>query len=388
MDGAVLYFLFQILVGLLLLTFLVVIHELGHAIVARRNGIVVEEFGIGFPPKLAGVYLKNGVLFTINWLPLGGFVKMQGENDSASKKGDYGAASMGVKTKVLLAGVGMNWLFAILALSVLAIIGFPKVLPNQFTVPMDTKEVETPLKVTYIDSSSPASKIGLKVNDKIVSVAGQKIVNAKDLVRVTSANQGKKVEVKYDRDGQTFAVFVQLRYMPSSSKGVLGVATSTQTVRYSTWSAPIVGIGTTAQFSYVTLKGLGDLVGKLVGGISAQFSGDQATKEKGSKELSAAGNSVGGPLSIIGVFFPAAQTAGVSTLLFLTAIISLTLAVMNVLPIPALDGGRLFLTYLFKAIRKPLTKELEEKIVGYSFMGLMALVVVITVADVFKIQAL
>lgn len=387
MDGSTLYFLFQILVGLLLLTFLVVIHELGHAIVAKRNGVVVQEFGIGFPPKFASTMLKNGTLLSINWLPLGGFVKLQGENDAADQVGDYGAANLWVKTKILLAGVTMNWLFAILALSILALIGFPKVLPNQFTVPSDTKEVTTPLKVTFISSDSPAAKTGLKINDRIVSVAGQKIVKADDLAKITGANQGKKVEVKYLRNGQTYSVFVQLRYKPDSSKGVLGVATSMQTLRYSTWSAPIVGVGTTVQFSIVTLKGLGTLIGQLFNGISSQLSGSQKEREKGNQELSAAGNSVGGPLSIVGVFFPAAQNAGASTLLFLTAIVSLTLAVMNILPIPALDGGRLFLTYIFRIIRKPLTKELEDSIVGYSFMALMGLVVIITVADVFKIQS-
>lgn len=384
----VLVFLAQIGMGLLILTFLVVIHELGHAIVARRNGVVVKEFGIGFPPKFAAIVLKNNVLLSINWLPLGGFVKLKGENDAANEKGDYGAASLWVKTKILLAGVTMNWLFAALALTLLAVIGMPKVIPNQFTVHSDTREVQTALRVTFVGQGSPAEKIGLKVNDRIVSVAGQKIMEPNDLVKVTNARDGQRVEVKYQRDGQTYSVVVQLRYKPHAEKGVLGVATSSQTVRYSTWSAPIVGVGTTIQFSAMTLQGLGDLIGKLSSGIASQLSGDEAKREKGSQEISAAGESVGGPLSIIGVFFPAAQNAGTSTLLFLTAIISLTLAVMNILPIPALDGGRLFLTVLFRLIRKPLTKDLEDTIVGYSFMALMGLVVIITIADVFKIQSL
>ncbi len=388
MDGSVLIFLFQVSVGLLLLTFLVVIHELGHALIAKRNGVVVQEFGIGFPPKFASKLLKNGTLLSINWLPLGGFVKLQGENDAADQPGDYGAANLWVKTKILLAGVTMNWLFAILALSLLAVIGFPKVLPNQFTVPSDTVEVTTPLKVTFISQDSPAAKTGLKINDRIVSVAGTKIVKPGDLAEITGKNQGKKVEVKYMRGGQTYSVYVQLRYKPDSNKGVLGVATSMQTMRYSTWSAPIVGVGTTIQFSVVTLQGLATLVGQLINGLSSQLSDNQTAREKGSQDLSAAGNSVGGPLSIVGVFFPAAQNAGASTLLFLTAIISLTLAVMNILPIPALDGGRLLLTYIFRIIRRPLTKDIEDSIVGYSFMALMILVVVITVADVFKIQSL
>lgn len=384
----VLVFIAQIGMGLLILMFLVVIHELGHAIVARRNGVNVKEFGIGFPPQFASVVLKNKILLSLNWLPLGGFVKLQGENDAANKKGDYGAAPLWVKTKILLAGVGMNWFFAMFVFTLLAVMGMPKVIPNQFTVPSDTKEVQTPLKVTFVSQGSPAEKIGLKVNDRIVSVADKKIMQPDDLVGITDQNQGKRVEVKYLRDGQTFAVYVQLRYKPHAEKGVLGVATSSQTVRYSTWSAPIVGVGTTVQFSAMTLQGLGDLIGKLSSGIASQLSGDKAQREKGSQEISAAGNSVGGPLSIVGVFFPAAQNAGTSTLLFLTAIISLTLAVMNILPIPALDGGRLFLTLLFRAIKKPLTKDIEDSIVGYSFMALMGLVVIITIADVFKIQSL
>ena len=102
--------LMGILTGLIVLVVLIVVHELGHAIVARRNGVVVEEFGIGFPPKAWGKKLKNGVLFTLNWLPLGGFVRLKGEHDAAKGKGTYGAASFWQKTKILLAGVVMNWL--------------------------------------------------------------------------------------------------------------------------------------------------------------------------------------------------------------------------------------------------------------------------------------
>ena len=111
----------EILGGLLILAVLVAVHELGHAIVAHRNGVVVEEYGLGFPPRAWSRKLKNGVLFSLNWLPIGGFVKLQGENDAADKKGDYGAATFWQKTKILLAGVFINWLVAALLLTILAI---------------------------------------------------------------------------------------------------------------------------------------------------------------------------------------------------------------------------------------------------------------------------
>ena len=116
------------ILGVIVLTILVVIHELGHALVAKRYGVVVEEFGIGFPPKAWGKTIPKSVLgknvhFSVNWLPLGGFVKLQGEHDADTKKGDYGAATFWQKTQILLAGVAMNWVAAALVFSVLATVG-------------------------------------------------------------------------------------------------------------------------------------------------------------------------------------------------------------------------------------------------------------------------
>lgn len=375
----------QVVIGLLLLTFLVVIHELGHAIVARRNGVVVEEFGIGFPPRAWSKNLKNKVRFSLNWLPLGGFVKLQGESDDASKKGDYGAASLWAKTKILLAGVAVNWLFAILAFTILALVGFPKVLPDQFHIKGDTVINHDPLKVAYIENDSPASRAGIKQNDTLVSIDEKKIEQPEELVATTKELKGKTVEVIYQRNGVEYKKQVSLREKAGEKQGILGLSSSAQTTLHSTWSAPIVGVGTTVQFSAVTLKGLGDLIGNLSNGIGAQLSTDKETRETGGEKLSEAGNSVAGPIGILGVIFPAAQSAGPVMLLLLMGIISLTLAVINALPIPALDGGRLFITLLFRALKKPLTKEKEEAINGAGFSVLMLLIVIITIADVSKL---
>lgn len=372
----------SILIGLFLLVILVVVHELGHAIAARRNGVVVEEFGIGFPPKAWGKKLKNGVLFTINWLPLGGFVKLQGENDSATKKGDYGAASLWVKTKILLAGVFINWLTAAVIFTVLAITGMPQLVDNQFAVNGDTTELREPVTLVAVSESSPASEAGLQPGDQIVRLNDQPATSPEVLTNFTQTHKGEEVTIAYSRDGEERSTEVKLRDVVAEGQGYLGVAPVQEVVTRSTWSAPIVGVATTAQFTWVTLQGLGSLVADVVTGLVSQLSTNEATRQAGSEKIGEAGDQVAGPVGILGVIFPAAREAGFTTLMMLTAIISLTLAVMNALPIPALDGGRLFVTLLFRAMKKPLTKEKEEKIHGTGFMILMLLIVLITILDV------
>ncbi len=377
--------IFGILMGLIILVLLVVVHELGHAIAARRNGVVVEEFGIGFPPKAWGRKLKNGVLFTLNWLPLGGFVKLQGEHDAADKKGDYGAATYWQKTKILLAGVMINWLVAAGILTVLAWVGLPKILPNQFIIPNDTTLSRQPVEVTVISKNSPAANAGLKTGDQILRFAGEQIPTSEVLTAKTKEKKGQTVEVIYSRGGVERSTRVALKSENENGQGYLGVGSGQREQIKASWSAPIVGIVTTGQFTVVTLQGLGDLVVNLAKGVFFQFSPNTAVRTEAKKDLETAGNSVAGPIGILTVIFPAAGQAGPIQLAFLTAIISLTLAVMNILPIPALDGGRWFVMTLYRLMKRPLTKEREEKIQYVGFMSLMALVVIVTVADVGKL---
>lgn len=374
--------LLGIIVGIIALTFLVVVHELGHAIAARRNGVVVEEFGIGFPPRAWSKKLKNKVLLTVNWLPLGGFVKLKGEYDSATNKGDYGAASFWVKTKILLAGVFINWITAAVLLTILAITGLPQVIPNQFSVQGDTKVVKQPVQLSSVSHDFPAAKAGLQPRDKILRFAGQEVKTTDDFIALTHKYAGKTVEVIYSRGGIESTTHTTLK---KSGKIVFGASLVQPSETKSTWSAPVVGIATTGQLTWETLKGLGELVGNLATGIASQFSPNADVRHAGSAEVAAAGDSVAGPIGILGVIFPAAQQAGLTQLTMLIAVVSIALAVMNVLPIPALDGGRWFTMAAFRLLHKKLTKEREEKIQATGFMVLIALVVLVTIADVGKI---
>lgn len=374
-----------IILGLFVLVLLVVVHELGHAIVARRNGVVVEEFGIGFPPKAWSKKLKNGVLFSINWLPLGGFVKLQGEHDAADGKGDYGAATFWQKTKILLAGVGMNWLVAAILLTILAWAGLPKMLDNQFAIAGDAVITKTPVEITTIAKDLPADKAGLELGDQIVRFAGESISSSDSLADHAEALKGEQIEIIYSRSGVEYSTDVTIRSDNADGRGYFGVGSGQREQIKATWSAPIVGIVTTGQFTLVTLQGLGDLVANLVSGVVLQFSSDGSTRDQAKANLNTAGSSVAGPIGILGTIFPAAEQAGLTQIILLTAIISLTLAVMNILPIPALDGGRWFVTALYRVLRKDLTKEREEQIQGTGFLILMLLVVIVTVADVSKL---
>lgn len=376
--------IFGILVGLLILVFLVVVHELGHAIVARRNGVVVEEFGIGFPPRAWGKKLKNGILVSLNWLPLGGFVRLQGEHDAADQPGDYGAASFWQKTRILLAGVLINWLVAALLLTVLAWVGLPKILPNQFEGFGDTTTVTKPLEVVSVSEGSPADKAGLETGDQILRFNGARIPSGEALADQTEANAGETARIIYSRDGVEQTASVELRENPREGQGHLGIASGQREALQAGWSAPIVGFGTAAQFTWVTLQGLGNLLVDLVQGVFLQFSPDAEQRKQADESLAAASNSVAGPIGILGVIFPAAEQAGLTQLIFLTAIISLTLAIMNALPIPALDGGRWFTMAAFKLFKKPLTREREEKVQATGFLILLILIILVTVSDVGK----
>lgn len=379
-----------IILGVFVLTLLVALHELGHGIIARRNGVKVEEFGIGFPPKAKGKKVANSILgkdveYTLNWLPLGGFVRLKGEYDSADEKGTYGAASFWTKTRILLAGVLVNWLTAVVLFTILALVGLPKIIPNQFTVPMDTQLEMKSVQIASIVSGLPADKAGLEVGDKIIRFSGQKPESTSAFTDMVKQSAGKTVTIVYARDNKESQARVEIRSSNEDAKGYLGAGLAQQQLIHATWSAPIVGVATTAQLTWVTIEGLGDTVAKAATGLAGQLTTDPDARKAADDNLKAAGNAVAGPLGIFGIIFPAAEKAGFLQIVLLTAIISLTLAVMNILPIPGLDGGRWFLTALFRIMKKPLTEELEAKINGIGMTVLLALVVVITIADINKL---
>lgn len=384
--------IFLLIVGIVLFIGLVVVHEYGHFIAARRNGVEVEEFGIFFPPRLYKRKTKSGWVFSINALPLGGFVKLKGEHDSDTEKGSFGAATTWAKTKIMAAGVFMNLVTALIIFTVLAIVGMPKLIDNQFTVAKDTKPINRQVLIAYVEPGSPAAKAGLKPLDQITALeipgySPVAVVDADKLPQITKQFAGKTAYIFYERDGveakskTTLLTTEQVKASQKTNnpKGYLGISPTEFSLQRSTWSAPIVAVGFSAQVTALTFQGLGHALGGLGSLIAGFVTGNSQARQNGQ---AAATEQVSGPVGIF-VILKDGSLLGYQFVLLIIGIISLTLAIMNILPIPALDGGRLWLLLYYRLLlKRPLTAKREEAINAAGFSLLIGLIVLITIVDV------
>jgi regulator of sigma E protease len=369
---------FLLVLGLVLFISLIVIHEFGHFVVARRNKVQVEEFGIGFPPAIISKKMPSGYKLSLNWLPLGGFVRLKGEHDADKGKGSFGETSLWAKTKIIIAGVVMNLIVCFIILTFLAIVGLPQVVNNQFTISRNSKTVKQEVLAGYIIPGSPASKIGLKSEYTLVSIVNSKgklikISSASNLPTITESNAGKTITLNYDYSGGRYSKKVTLlssdvvraSFKTNNPKGYLGIEPSNFIIKRYTWSAPIVALGFMKQVTVLTLKGIGDAFVGLIQGNTTKAS-----------------SQVSGPVGIV-VLLKDGSLLGYQFILLIVAIISLSLGLINILPIPALDGGRLFFTVLPRLIlKRPLKQRTEELIHGIGMALLIVLFVLITIVDI------
>lgn len=361
--------------GIILFVLLVVLHELGHFIVAKRNGVEVEEFGIGFPPKLVGKTFGKGIMrsyYTLNLLPLGGFVKLKGENDADKRKGSFGAASFGAKVRITLGGIIMNFITAVVLFTVVAAVRMPDVIPNQFEVASATTVVEEHVDIVAVQDNSPADQAGIEPGVSVISINQEPVRNLEDINQLVEKYAGQEVSIVVSETADiraqaespaTTDYVVSLQSDPEDGESYLGVGLGYARFERTAWyAAPLVGLGLTAQFTWETLVLVGDL-------LASPFNGSSSEAAQG----------VTGP---VGIFAIISEIESFTILLFVGGLISLSLGVMNVLPIPALDGGRLAVMALFKALKKPLTAKTENAIHGTGMVVLLLLIVLVTIADV------
>jgi regulator of sigma E protease len=356
-----------------ILVVLVLVHELGHFIVAKRAGITVEEFGIGFPPRIGSV-MRGGTRYSLNWIPLGGFVKMLGEDGDVEIRrlresglsddeveqamaGAFNRRPVWVRVGVLLAGVVMNF---ILAAALFAI---------AFSMP--TLVGEGPLKVTEIQAGSPADG-SLEVRDVIIGVDGRTFERSADLTDYVAERGGTQVTLDVERGGEPIQVEVVPRVVTDEDRaagtGPIGFAYDPARVveQPPLVDDPIeaVGRGTSTAWTIAIQipGGLADAVGGLIG-------------------LNPDAPDARGPIGIAQETGRVLEAPLVSQLLFI-GLLSVNLAVLNVLPFPPLDGGRIAVVLVEAVRRRRLPAEREALIYLAGFAVLIALVILISINDI------
>ena len=328
------------------LVVLIIAHEFGHYITAKAAGVTVEEVGIGFPPRLLS-FKRGGTIYSLNAIPLGGFAKMAGEEDS-KVAGSLASKSIPARLLTLSAGSLMNLLLPLLLFSV------------AFMVPHNI--VYGQVQVDEVAANSPAARAGIVTGDTILEVNGQKVNNIGDLQRNIQLNLGQTVTLVTQRD----EVSVVPRWQPPEGEGAIGVAVrviSPTVVRQSFpfWQAIPMGvrecIGT-----FVLFKN--GIISMIIGSVPRV---------------------VAGPVGIAQITGEVAQ-AGLSPLLEFAAFLSINLAIINLLPLPALDGGRIafvFLEWVRRGRRVP--ARIEGMIHMAGFALLLVLILLVTYQDIIRI---
>lgn len=349
---------------ILILSVLVLVHELGHFLVAKFFKIKVEEFGFGFPPRVFGKKIGE-TIYSINLLPIGGFVKLYGEDDAGggslkirNPKSEilneedraFYARPLWQRITVVVAGVVMNFLLAVVLISTL----------------FATQGVAVPTEnvlVNEVQSGSPAQTAGILKEDEIISVNGKEINSSEEFIKIVDENSGEKISLLILRDSEEVAISLTPRVEVPEGEGPIGVVISNiQIKKYSWFEAPFYGTLEALKFTKLIVTGLGGLVFDLV------------TTGK-------APEGVAGPVGVAQLTGVVVQNGLVATLWFV-ALLSLNLAVLNILPIPALDGGRFFFQMIELVTRKKVSPKYEGYAHAAGLVILLSLMVLITVFDV------
>ncbi len=340
-----------ILAAIAVLAVLILAHELGHFITAKISGIKVEEFGLGYPPRLFGIR-RGETIYSLNALPFGGFVKMAGEDDPQIER-SLASKSAATRLLVLSAGSVMNFILPFLLLSIALM------LPHDVATGRVVVEEVAP--------NSPADAARIKAGDTIISINGKKVASTLDLSRYIQLNLGNEIAMELERSDATSAeVTLVPRWRPPPEEGAIGVSVRTLDLTMQNQSQPFwraIPLGVTRAMETIVL---------FKNGILSLFVGTASTD-------------IAGPVGIIQMTGEVAQ-AGISPLLEFTAFLSLNLAILNILPLPALDGGRIAFVLLEVVRRgKRISPKREGLVHLVGFIMLMALILAITFQDIVRI---
>lgn len=331
------------------LSLLILVHELGHFLLAKKFGLFVGEFGLGLPPRAWGKKIGE-TIYSINWFPFGGYVKIAGEdaedvNENVPRERLFGNIAPWKRFLILIGGVGMNFLLGWALLSIVFMVG-----------------VKPGLFISQVQKDGPAAIAGLKANDRLID-----FTTSGDFVNFTKSHAGESVSLRIGRGNGEMTLHMTPRKDPPAGQGPLGVVLGESFGRpqQGVLGAVKGGFIESAKIVEGTFKGIARLVGSALVG-------------KGSLE------NVSGPIGIVKVTMDASE-AGFIYVLSLMALISVNLAAFNILPFPALDGGRVVFLVIEKIKGSPLPKKFEQYANGIGLLLLLGLILVVSVKDIIRI---
>ena len=346
------------LIFIAVLAVLVLSHEFGHFIVARKSGMKVYEFGFGFPPRLFSIK-KGETIYSINLIPLGGFVKIKGEDGEEPGPDSFVSQKVWKRAITLFAGVGMNIILAFVLLSAGLMVGLPQSVDN---LPSGVSVKDSRLQIMEVMSGKPADQAGLQPGDTIIGLDNLENPGIKVMQEYVNNHKDQDIQVTVKRGDEIVAKKIHPFIYADTGKGGLGVSlVEVGLVSYPWHKAIYYGFFLTGFY-------LKEIVLAFFYLIAGLFVGNHA------------GEALSGP---VGIAVMTGQIArlGFSYLLNFIALLSLNLAIINILPIPALDGGRLLFLLIGKIKRKPIAQKYEQFAHSLGFALLMFLVVVITIKD-------
>jgi len=358
-------FFLSILLTITALVGLMVVHEMGHFLLAKKFGMPVEEFGIGLPPRIKK-WKIGSTIYSLNLIPFGAFVRIKGE-DEGTKDGDgFRDYAAWKRIVVLLGGVAATWIVAIVILSIVAgVWGFPEAINDQMVSP------EAKLQIVSVVDDWPAEISGVKMGDEIIGYyQGDKLIlvnKVEEFTKVIQLYLGEEIKLLINRGDENFVVFVAPEENEDSSRAVIGVGLSRVITRQYNWlEAPLAGLRLTINQTIAIPVTLGYTFSRWI------------------RHESVPGVKIMGPIGI-GKIMSDAAVLGINYFLQLLALIAIYLTIFNIFPVPALDGGRILFLLVGKIRKKEIKASVENKINTIFFGSLMLILVVVTISDIISL---
>lgn len=354
-----------ILIAFFSLIGLMVLHEFGHFILAKRFGVNVEEFGIGYPPRIFGKKIGE-TIYSINALPFGAFVKIQGEIGGIESSRNFGGKPIWQRILIVIGGVVSFWVISAVILSFVMGFGAPTAISDEENEGLKNPKVQ----IVAVDPGSPAEIAGIKIGDTIKTVAIGNYQISTDKVKEVQefivSHKGEEITLTIERGKEVSTISLVSRVSPPAGEGPIGVGLARTALKSYPWYQAIwQGILATFNLTVAVIEGWAQALTNVSRGLPS-------------------GVQVMGPVGIFSLFTQFSQL-GINYFLQFIAIISIYLALFNLLPIPSVDGGKLLFLGIEAVRKRPVSEKVEQRVTTFFFSLLILLMIFVTIKDVMRI---